>query len=81
MARPLLYISAVVVVACLVATTLKVTAHSPKAMTCPRCGREMAAAIKHDAGTIYECPSCRNTVYGPPRQDFSWVSALESLLP
>lgn len=77
MPRSVLYVSAAVIVLCLVVATLKVTTAGPTSPPCEHCGAGNAiASVKHDDSTVYTCRQCKMTFRGTTREDFSWVDAV-----
>jgi ribosomal protein L37AE/L43A len=82
MPRSFLYVSAVVIVLCLVVTTAKVTTHSIPAPTCPECGSRNTRLFSDfgNARGFYKCEDCKQGFGGPAQPGFSWTDALEEWL-
>ncbi len=82
MQRPLLYVSAVVIVLSLVVTVLKLTSQPAGHDRCPKCGAayQPGDIVKRDNETAYLCRRCQHQFDGPPLRGFSWLQALENWL-
>lgn len=81
MPRSLLYVSAAIVVLCLVVTTLRVTSRASNSPPCKHCGASHATLTHSGKGyCLYVCRSCGATFEGPERADFSWAGAIRVML-